>query len=295
MVIDGRYSFPYIPEEIYGELRVADKLKNDITQQIISIKNKIHRWLSIYFPEYEKIYSSIDSKSGFLLLKETPLPKDIVELGSEGIVERWKQTKLRAVGLDKAKKLEEAAKKSIGCKNITSSARFEIKLLIEDYEYKQNQLNSITEELNKLCEKIPMIKEIAEIKGIGIATAISFVAEVGDIRRFKSAKQVQKYAGLALKENSSGKHKGLTRISKRGRKKLRTILFRATIPLIGFNKEFSSIYNYYIERKDNPLKKKQALTAICCKMIRIFFTILSKGIKYDETKMLHDIKRPVAA
>ncbi|RHF66971.1 IS110 family transposase [Fusobacterium mortiferum] len=295
LVIDGRYSFPYIPEGIYGELRVADKLKNDITQQIISIKNKIHRWLSIYFPEYEKIYSSIDSKSGFLLLKETPLPKDIVELGSEGIVERWKQTKLRAVGLDKAKKLEEAAKKSIGCKNITSSARFEIKLLIEDYEYKQNQLNSITEELNKLCEKIPMIKEIAEIKGIGIATAISFVAEVGDIRRFKSAKQVQKYAGLALKENSSGKHKGLTRISKRGRKKLRTILFRATIPLIGFNKEFSSIYNYYIERKDNPLKKKQALTAICCKMIRIFFTILSKGIKYDETKMLHDIKRPVAA
>ncbi|MSS62265.1 transposase, partial [Fusobacterium sp. FSA-380-WT-2B] len=126
LVIDGRYSFPYIPEGIYGELRVADKLKNDITQQIISIKNKIHRWLSIYFPEYENIYSSIDSKSGFLLLKETPLPKDIVELGSEEIVERWKQTKLRAVGLDKAKKLEEAAKKSIGCKNITSSARFEI-------------------------------------------------------------------------------------------------------------------------------------------------------------------------
>ena len=79
LVIDGRYSFPYIPEGIYGELRVADKLKNDITQQIISIKNKIHRWLSIYFPEYENIYSSIDSKSGFLLLKETPLPKDIVD------------------------------------------------------------------------------------------------------------------------------------------------------------------------------------------------------------------------
>ena len=52
-----------------------------------------------------------------------------------------------------------------------------------------------------------------------------------DINRFKSAKQVQKYAGLALKENSSGKHKGLTKISKRGRKKLRTILFRAVIPL----------------------------------------------------------------
>ena len=94
------------------------------------------------------------------------------------------------------KKLEEAAKKSIRYKNITSSARFEIKLLIKDYEYKQNQLNLITEELNKLCEEIPMIKKIVEIKGIGMATAISFVAEVRNIRRFKSAKQVQKYAGL---------------------------------------------------------------------------------------------------
>ena len=124
---------------------------------------------------------------------------------------------------------------------------------------------------------------------------MSFIAEVGDISRFKSAKQVQKYARLALRENSSGKHKGLTRISKRGRKELRTILFRAAIPLISFNEEFSSIYNYYIESKDNPLKKKQAITAICCKMIRIFFTILSKGIKYDESKMIQDIKRPVAA
>lgn len=143
--------------------------------------------------------------------------------------------------MDKTKKLEEAAKKSIGYKNITSSAKLEIKFLIEDYKYKQNQLDLITEGLNKLCKEISMVKEITEIKGMVMATAISFVAEVGNIRYFKSAKQVQKYAGLALKENSSGKHKGLTKISKRGRKKLRTILFRATIPLIDFNEEFSSI------------------------------------------------------
>ena len=295
LVIEGRFHFPYIPEGVYGELRATDRLKDGITKQIISIKNKIHRWLSIYFPEYEKIYSVVESKSGFLILKETPLPKDIVELGSEGIVKRWKQAKLRGVGLDKAKKLEEAAKKSIGCKNIASSARREIELLIEDYENKQKHLELLNEDLNKLCDEIPMIKELAKIKGIGIATAISFVAEAGDIRRFKSAKQVQKYAGLALRENSSGKHKGLTKISKRGRKKLRTILFRTAIRLIGLNEKFLSIYNYYVERKDNPLKKKQALTAICCKMIRIFFTILSKGIKYDETKMLQDIKRSLVA
>ena len=101
----------------------------------------------------------VESKSGFLILKETPLSEDIVKLSSEGIVKRWKQAKFKAVGLKKAKKLEEAAKKSIGCKNITSLARLEIKLLIEDYEYKQKQLELITGELNSLCEEIPEIKE----------------------------------------------------------------------------------------------------------------------------------------
>ena len=293
LVIEGRYSFPYIPKGIYGEIRATDKLKDSITKEIISIKNKIHRWLDIYFPEYKEVYSNIESKSGLLILKEFALPKNIVELSSEGIVKRWKQEKFKAVGLNKAKKLEEAAKKSIGCKNITFSARREIKLLIEDYESKQKHLELLNEDLNKLCDEIPMIKELTKINGIGIGTAVSFIAEVGDINRFKSAKQVQKYAGLALKENSSGKHKGLTRISKRGRKKLRTILFRAVIPLVGKNEEFSLIYRYYIERKENPLKKKQALTVLCCKLIRIFFTILSKKIKYDEKKMVSDIKRPL--
>ena len=293
LVIEGRYSFPYIPKGIYGEIRATDKLKDSITKEIISIKNKIHRWLDIYFPEYKEVYSNIESKSGLLILKEFALPKNIVELSSEGIVKRWKQEKFKAVGLNKAKKLEEAAKKSIGCKNITFSARREIKLLIEDYESKQKHLELLNEDLNKLCDEIPMIKELTKINGIGIGTAVSFIAEVGDINRFKSAKQVQKYAGLALKENSSGKHKGLTKISKRGRKKLRTILFRAVIPLVGKNEEFSLIYRYYIERKENPLKKKQALTVLCCKLIRIFFTILSKKIKYDEKKMVSDIKRPL--
>ena len=49
-------------------------------------------------------------------------------------------------------------------------------------------MNLITEELNKLCEEIPMIKKIVEIKGSGMAIAVSFVVEVGDIRCFKSAK-----------------------------------------------------------------------------------------------------------
>ena len=113
-----------------------------------------------------------------------------------------------------------------------------------------------------------------------------FIAEVGDINRFDSPKQIQKLAGLALTENSSGKHKGKTSISKRGRKKLRKLLFQVVMPLIAKNKEFGEIHKQYISREDNPLKKKQSIVAISCKLIRIFYAILKKGTTYDANKVI---------
>ena len=119
-----------------------------------------------------------------------------------------------------------------------------------------------------------------------------FLSEVGEIGRFDSPKQIQKLAGLELKENSSGKHKGQTPISKRGRKKLRKILFQSVLPLIRSNAEFSDVYRYYTTRQKNPLKGKQAVIAVGCKLIRIFYTLLTKGVDYDASRMRLDIIRP---
>lgn len=106
------------------------------------------------------------------------------------------------------------------------------------------------------------------------------------MRRFESPRQIQKLAGLSLRENGSGKHKGQTTISKRGRSKLRAVLFNAAIPLIAKNPEFRSLHEYYTTRANNPLKKKQSVIAISYKLIRIFYAILSKGVTYD-CDMIH--------
>ena len=104
--------------------------------------------------------------------------------------------------------------------------------------------------------------------------------------------KLQKLAGLELKENSSGKHKGRTSISKRGRKRLRRVLFQAVLPLIRSNAEFREVYESYTTRQSNPLKGKQAVVAVGCKLIRIFYAILTKGIDYDANRLRSDILRP---
>lgn len=133
------------------------------------------------------------------------------------------------------------------------------------------------------------MEKLLAIKGVGSITIAGFIAEVGDIRRFDSPKQIQKCAGLELVENSSGKHKGRTRISKRGRRKLRKILYQVMVPLLARNKEFRGIYDYYVTRVKNPLKRRQAMVAVSCKLIRVFYAVLTKGVEYDSFKMMSDI------
>lgn len=152
-------------------------------------------------------------------------------------------------------------------------------------------MESINKVLEETIRKVQYVEKLLAIKGVGMITIAGFIAEVGDIRRFKSPKQIQKYAGLELVENSSGKHKGKTRISKRGRRKLRKILYQVMIPLLARNKEFREIYDYYLTRVKNPLKRRQAMIAVSCKLIRVFYAVLTKGVDYDRTKMLSDIHR----
>ena len=198
--------------------------------------------------------------------------------------------------MKRAMTLVAAAKTSIGQKEGAAGARIEMKILLEDYAHKRRQFEEIEEEITKLCGQIPETEELLGIKGIGLTTVAGFFAEVGDIRRFDSPKEIIKLAGLNLKENSSGKHKGQTTISKRGRARLRKVIFKGVIPLLASNEEFRELHEYYTKRPQNPLKKKQSVIAIGCKLVRVFWGIVKSGKVYDGQKMLKDIHRqPLAA
>ena len=296
LVTEGRYTVPYLPKGVYADLRNVWKVRESISKSLTSSKNKLKRWIKIYFPEYEAVYSNPEAKSSLILLEQVCMPEEIVKLGAEGINQIWRDAKIRAAGMKRAMTLVAAAKTSIGQKEGAEGARIEMKILLEDYAHKRRQFEEIEEEITKLCGQISETEELLGIKGIGLTTVAGFFAEVGDIRRFDSPKEIIKLAGLNLKENSSGKHKGQTTISKRGRARLRKVIFKGVIPLLASNEEFRELHEYYTKRPQNPLKKKQSVIAIGCKLVRVFWGIVKSGKVYDGQKMLKDIHRqPLAA
>ena len=292
LVREGRYMIPYLPDGVYADLRTASNMRFQVQSELTRILNRISRWFSIYFPEYKTVYGNLDAASGMLVLKKAPLPEDILALGVDGINKIWRDAKMRAVGKKRAQTLVDAAEHSIGSKEGAISARMEMRMLIEDYESRKARLQEIMILVEELVAKIPMAEKLMEIKGVGLKTVSGFLAEVGDISRFKNPKELQKLAGLALVENSSGKHKGETTISRRGRKRLRYLLFEVAMSLVAKNYEFAELHHYYTTRKQNPLKKMQSLMVVAEKLIRVFYVILTKGVDYDPKKMTEDIKRP---
>lgn len=291
LVIDGRFSEAYVATGIFAELRNVVKIYDHVIGCKSVVENKIIQWLDIYFPEFTTVFGDWEGKAAMITLKSFPLPSMIVNLGETKVLETWKKEIKQGVGRKRASKLFETAQVSVGCTEGLKMAVKELEYLRKEYEVYALQMEEIKAGMEELLKQIPGAKEVLEIKGMGIVSAASIISEIGDISRFEDARQIQKYAGLSLIENSSGKHKGQTTISKRGRKRLRAVLFRVIMPMVAKNPEFKELHLYYTTRKDNPLKKKQSLITLCCKLIRIIFAVLTKKVAYDGSKLMKDIKR----
>ena len=294
LVKDGRYRDVYIPEDLFQELREAVNERERLLEQLIVLSNQVLRWLDIRFPEFSGVFKDWSRNAAWLTLRHHSTPKKVVTAGVEGLMRTWRQ-EMKRPSLKKAERLVKAASESIGRTAGSEMAEAALQNILTQYELINRQKQETEMLMQELLLKVPNASKLMDIKGIGMVTAAVIVSEIGDIRRFRDPRQIQKMAGLNLRENSSGKHKGKTTISKRGRKRLREGLFRAMITMLATNQEFRAIHRRNLTRENNPLTKMESVIALCGKLIRVIFAILTKGNDYDAKKMLDDMNRSMKA
>ena len=291
LVKDGNFGMPYLPEKLYAELRRLSLFRDQLNEDRIRAINRMHRELKIYFPEYKDALGKVEGSFSLELLKQAPFPTDLTALGKDGIREIWHNAKLRGRGYSRSEEILDYAKSSVGIKDGMDAGRTAVKWFVGQIQALDEELALIEEQINQKCQEIPHAGNILEISGIGENTLSGILAEMGDISRFDDVKEIQKLSGLGLVACSSGKHKGETKISHRGRKRLRYWLFQAGKSVVAHSEEFKELHIYYTTRAENPLKKMQSLIVIACKLLRIIYTMLKTGVAYDPKKMLMDIRR----
>lgn len=289
LVKDGRYSVPNLLDGIYAELREGVKLREQLSKQLMIIEGRIQNNIQRYFPEFLDVFKCWNGKAAMCTLRLFPFPKDLRNMTPEDVLMKWKPFVNRGVGIKRATKLVETAKKSVGIEVGLRFGKREIHSLLDQYELYREQLAELEQELEELVLTIPGAEKMMNIKGVGAMTVATFFAEVGDINNYSHPQQLVKMAGLSLREHSSGKYKGQTRIDKRGRKRLRKSLYLAIRPLVRYNPTFRALHEYYTTRLNRPLKKQQSLIALCGKLLRVLFVIGKKQCEFDENKLLMGI------
>lgn len=282
LVKDGRYFETYLPHDIYAELRGLTTTRNSINKRKKSIINTITAVLDEYFPEFESVFKCpFKGKAAMHLLKVCPTPKFVLELGEEGVLEEIKKVVKKTVGRKKAVELVEIAKESIGVDYGEYAARFKVQQLIEELELIIKQLDAVETEMSRALKKTEIAEYLLSIEGMGVVSLAMCLGELGNPLRFEDARQMSRLAGYNLIEDSSGKNKSGTCISKRGRKNLRCVLYQIAITMVATNKKMRQLYDYLKTREQNPLKKMQALVVISKKILTLIFTLSKKKVYYE--------------
>ena len=115
-------------------------------------------------------------------------------------------------------------------KTLKKYARLNVEFLLTQYEQLNNLINDYDEELEKISQEEKYktkVKALSCFKGISTLTALALVTEIGDIKRFPHPKKLTSYAGLDIREYSSGGKERKYGITKMGNRRIRTAVVEA--------------------------------------------------------------------
>ena len=163
-------------------------------------------------------------------------------------------------------------------KQVQRSLKKVMKLLESEIKAIENKTFALAELDKELIEKVEMIA--SSVKGLGILTVLTIVAETNGFQDFRNSKQLVSYAGYDIVENQSGRFTGKTRISKIGNAQIRSILHMGSVSVIRYKIE--PFYDFYMRLlKRNGRIKKKAMVAVQRKLLILIYTLWRKNEAFD--------------
>lgn len=123
------------------------------------------------------------------------------------------------------------------------------------------------------------VDRLITIKGVGLMTVATIVAETLGFEEFKSAKQLVSYAGYDVVQRESGTSiKGKTRISKKGNRYIRNALYFPAMVSTRFNPVMKETYQRIIHKKPS---KMIGQVAIQRKLLALMFAMWKNNTVFD--------------
>ena len=200
----------------------------------------------------------------------------ITSLGPKKFEERfnkWAQKKGYRPRHNKSGKIYSLAKEGIPTLAYDPTSRLLVEQAVAALKGLNQVLYQILTQIRELAEKRPEYEAVRAMSGVGDVLAPLLVAEVGDPRKYHSGDALIACIGIDVPPYDSGQFKASERrITRKGSKQLRKLgyLLVKNLRKIKPTKD-TAVYDYYLKKKSEGKKDKQAIVAAMNKFFRIYY------------------------
>lgn len=266
-----------LSNEDYLSLRNLSRFRSYLISSIGDLKRKTIALLDQVFPEYASSFSNIFAKTSKEILANFSSPSDFEDINSEDLQSFLNNVTMKKFATRKLEELSKKASKSFGVNFCMDSFSLQIKMLIGQISFIQNQVLDVEKEIKSLLEKLN--SPITTIPGIGAVNAATILGEIGDIKRFSNPSKLVAYAGLDSTVSQSGKFESTSNhMTKRGSPYLRRALFQSALRAEFCDPVFSDYYQKKITEGKHHLV---ATNAVARKLVHTIFAVLTKDEPYQ--------------
>ena len=268
-------------EDVYAELRLLGRQYRFFMESRIDHLLNLTHLLDYTMPGVKACFGGWSESSGKDKLcdfvEEHWHYDNITRRSEKNFVEHYqKWTKKKGYQFSETKALQIYSLAKDGIPTISSNAPSTKMLLLEAVKALRevnSALFAILTRMKELAKTLPEYPVVRAMGGVGDVLAVKLIAEIGDVRKFKSGKALIAYAGIDPPPYESGKFIGTERhISKRGSTTLRKIGYEVMrcVKSNGGNRD-TAVYDFMLKKEDEGKAKKVAKIAALNKFLRIYY------------------------
>lgn len=272
----GDFKPSTLANEDYLSLRNLSRFRNYMVSSISDLKRKTICVLDQIFPEYQSVFSNIFGQTSKEILINLSSPADFESISTSMLEKILNEISHKKFASRKISEISFLAKNSFGISFCIDSMTLQLKLLIQQINFIENQVKDIEEQIIFIVDKIN--SPIISIPGISYITGAVILGEIGDINRFSNPSKIVAFAGIDASVSQSGNFQSTSsKMSKRGSPYLRKALFQAALVASNCDPVFSA---YYSKKRSEGKHHLTAVGAVARKLCYTIYAILKSNQPY---------------
>jgi transposase len=279
----GKYTETQLLHGTYAELRQYATLYERLCCEMTRHKNRLHSAIGQLYPEVKRVFKDLTGLTAVAMFKNHAAAAVIRELPEDGFIAAVRRDyEGRRLCVSKLRQAHALAAISVGLEDGIQALQLMVQQQLQALALLQKQLSEAREAMIDCFLTLPESRYLLSIHSLGVVSAATILAEIGDPSHYHHGRQWIKLAGSQPTPNLSGrKTRSRTPMSRKGRSRLRTTLFFAVMRLVQVDDAFAREYLRFQQRESNPLTKMQALGAMMNKLLRILWALVRKQTFYN--------------